>query len=251
MKKIVGIIPARFGSTRFPGKPLVKIFGREMILHVVDRAEQCGVLHEVIVATDDQRIFEVVENAGKKVVMTSTEHPSGTDRCLEAFSKACPDADAIINIQGDEPFVKPEQIQALAELIQKNDVDIASLCVAISDTSWLADPNKVKVVMNDRGKALYFSRQAIPFVRSAPQEEWLSHHPYFKHLGLYAYKSSILKSISQLEISSLERAESLEQLRWLQAGYSIYLAITLWETPAIDTPEDLQAVIDQNSASFE
>jgi 3-deoxy-manno-octulosonate cytidylyltransferase (CMP-KDO synthetase) len=170
---------------------------------------------------------------------------------LEAFSKACPDADAIINIQGDEPFVKPEQIQALAELIQKNDVDIASLCVAISDTSWLADPNKVKVVMNDRGKALYFSRQAIPFVRSAPQEEWLSHHPYFKHLGLYAYKSSILKSISQLEISSLERAESLEQLRWLQAGYSIYLSITLWETPAIDTPEDLQAVIDQNSASFE
>lgn len=222
-----------------------------MILHVVDRAEQCSALQEVIVATDDHRIFDVVERAGKKVVMTSPAHASGTDRCLEAFLKACPDADAIINIQGDEPFVKPEQIQALAELVQKDDVDIASLCVAISDSSWLADPNKVKVVMNDNCRALYFSRQAIPFVRSAPIEMWLLHHPYFKHLGLYAYKSDVLKEICELDVSSMERAESLEQLRWLQAGFSIYLSITPWETPAIDTPEDLQALLSKNSASFE
>jgi 3-deoxy-manno-octulosonate cytidylyltransferase (CMP-KDO synthetase) len=251
VKKIVGIIPARYASTRFPGKPLVKIFGREMILHVVDRAQKCGALHEVIVATDDQRIFDLVNDAGKKVVMTSVDHVSGTDRCLEAFTSACPDADAIINIQGDEPFIKPEQIEALAELIQKDEVDIASLCVAISDSSWLSDPNKVKVVLSDQGKALYFSRQAIPYVRSAPQHEWLSHHAYYKHLGLYAYKSSVLKSICKLEISSLERAESLEQLRWLQSGYGIYLAITPWETPAIDTPSDLEVVLSQNSASFE
>lgn len=251
MKKIVGIIPARYGSTRFPGKPLVKIFGREMILRVVDRAERCGALSDVVVATDDERIFELVVAAGKKAVMTSAHHASGTDRCLEAFEKACPDADAIINIQGDEPFIKPEQIDALAALIQKDEVDIASLCVQITDHTWLNDANKVKVVFDSEGKALYFSRQAIPHVRNVPVEEWLNHHHYYKHLGLYAYKSAILKEICSLEVSSLERAESLEQLRWLQSGYRIYLGVTPWETPAIDTPADLEVVLSQNSASFE
>ncbi len=251
VKKIVGIIPARYGSTRFPGKPLVKVFGREMILRVVEQAERCMRLSEVIVATDDERIFDVVEAAGKRVVMTSTEHISGTDRCLEAYLAACPDADAIINIQGDEPFVKPEQIDALAALIEKDEVDIASLCVKISDAAWLEDPNKVKAVLDSRGKALYFSRQAIPFVRGIAPSLWLEHHDYFKHLGLYAYKSVVLKQICTLSPSSLELAESLEQLRWLQSGYSIYLDVTPWETPAIDTPEDLDVLLKQNSSQFE
>lgn len=241
--KIVGIIPARYGSTRFPGKPLADIFGAPMILRVVAQAEKAKSLAEVVVATDDERIAEVVRSAGKNVVMTASHHPSGTDRCLEALEQWGNDADAIINIQGDEPYVKPEQIDQLAELIAQADSDIATLCVQITDPSWLGDPNKVKLVVDQQGNALYFSRQAIPFVKDLPIEQWLSAHAYFKHLGLYAYKSGVLNSICALPVSSMEKAESLEQLRWLQHGLRIKVGVTHWETPAIDTPADLENLL--------
>lgn len=241
--KIVGIIPARYGSTRFPGKPLADIFGMPMILRVVGQAEKAKSLTDVFVATDDERIADVVRAAGKQVVMTASHHPSGTDRCLEALQVWGKEADAIINIQGDEPYVKPEQIDQLAGLIAQPESDIATLCVQITDPSWLGDPNKVKLVVDQNDNALYFSRQAIPFVKDLPMEQWLSAHVYLKHLGLYAYKSSILKNICALPVSSMEKAESLEQLRWLQRGLRIKVGVTHWETPAIDTPADLEKLL--------
>jgi 3-deoxy-manno-octulosonate cytidylyltransferase (CMP-KDO synthetase) len=241
--KILGIIPARFGSTRFPGKPLADIFGKPMILRVVEQAEKASSLSDVVVATDDERIASVVRAAGKNVVMTSSDHPSGTDRCLEALTAWGREVDAVINIQGDEPYVKPEQIDQLAELIGREESDIATLCVKIEDVSWLIDPNKVKLVADDQGSAMYFSRQAIPFVKDLPMEQWLSAHAYFKHLGLYAYKSGVLKNICALPVSSMEKAESLEQLRWLQHGLRIKVGVTHWETPAIDTPADLEKLL--------
>lgn len=241
--KIIGIIPARFGSTRFPGKPLAEIHGKTMIQRVIEQAEKSSLLHDVIVATDDERIFLHVQSLGKKVVMTSPYHPSGTDRCLEAHEKSNITADAVINIQGDEPFVSPEQIDALAVLIVKPEVEIATLAKKISDNETLFDANKVKVAFAQDGRAVYFSRHAIPFQKSIPQSQWLSNQDYFKHIGLYAYKTDVLKEISALKPSSLELAESLEQLRWLENGKSIYVAETTIETPAIDTPEDLQKVL--------
>lgn len=241
--KILGIIPARFGSTRFPGKPLADIFGKPMILRVVEQAEKASSLSDVVVATDDERIASVVRAAGKNVMMTSSNHPSGTDRCLEALTAWGREVDAVINIQGDEPYVKPEQIDQLAELIGREESDIATLCVKIEDASWLSDPNKVKLVADDQGSAMYFSRHAIPFVKDLPMEQWLSAHAYFKHLGLYAYKSVILKNICALPVSSMEKAESLEQLRWLQHGLRIKVGVTHWETPAIDTPADLEKLL--------
>lgn len=239
---IIGIIPARYGSTRFPGKPLVDIMGKPMIVRVVEQAEKSKRLSTVIVATDDERIAEVLTTYGKSYVMTSSGHPSGTDRCLEAMNKVAPDADAVVNIQGDEPFVRVDQIDALADRIVQEEVAIATLCKKIEDPAWLADPNKVKVVKAKNGKALYFSRQAIPYRKGIALENWLEHGDYFKHLGLYAYKTDILRQLAGLKPSGLELAESLEQLRWLEAGYSIFVDVTDWETPAIDTPEDLEAL---------
>jgi 3-deoxy-manno-octulosonate cytidylyltransferase (CMP-KDO synthetase) len=241
--KIIGIIPARFASTRFPGKPLIEIDGRSMILRVVDQALICSSLHDVLVATDDQRIFDHVDQAGYKVVMTSSLHPSGTDRCLEAYKTFGSKADAIINIQGDEPFVDPSQIDALANLISKPNVDIATLVKRIDDVETLFNPNKVKAVFSPEGKAIYFSRHAIPYQKSVDQSEWLKNHAYYKHLGLYAYKTAVLEKICELEPSPLEKAESLEQLRWLESGRSIFVAETDIETHAIDTPEDLQNIL--------
>lgn len=248
--KVIGIIPARFGSTRFPGKPLADIWGMPMILRVVAQAEQCAGLSKVIVATDDERIASVVRVAGKHVVMTSPDHPSGTDRCLEALEKSGEEAEAVINIQGDEPFVKVEQLNQLVEAMHDSNTEIATLAKKIEDPSWLGDPNKVKVVINDLGEAMYFSRQAIPFVKGLEMDQWLSVHPYYKHLGLYAYKTAVLKRITQLEPSSVEKAESLEQLRWLQSGYKIFVGVTAWETPAIDTPDDLLKVLASEKNSF-
>ncbi len=236
---IIGIIPARYGSTRFPGKPLAEINGKTMIQRVIEQAEKSSALSDVIVATDDERIFSHIQSLGKKVVMTSDAHPSGTDRCLEALDKSGVAADAVINIQGDEPFVVPEQIDALATLISKPEVEIATLAKKINDTETLFDPNKVKVAFAKDGRAIYFSRHAIPFQKSIAQNKWLNYHSYYKHIGLYAYKASVLKEISQLEPSSLELAESLEQLRWLENGKSIFVAETTIETPAVDTPEYL------------
>ncbi|MBL0315659.1 MAG: 3-deoxy-manno-octulosonate cytidylyltransferase [Flavobacteriales bacterium] len=242
--KILGIIPARFASTRFPGKPLVEIDGKSMIRRVVEQATSCNALFGVIVATDDERIFNHVQSFGYQVVMTSPDHPSGTDRCLEAYQKSGLHADAIINIQGDEPFVDPSQIDLLANLISKPEVEIATLAKRISDNASLFNPNKVKVIFSPNGRAIYFSRHAIPYQKNSPQNEWHLHHAYYKHIGLYAYQVSALTSICSLETSPLERAESLEQLRWIESGMSIYVAETDIETPAVDTPEDLKHILD-------
>jgi 3-deoxy-manno-octulosonate cytidylyltransferase (CMP-KDO synthetase) len=248
--KIIGIIPARYGSSRFPGKPLVDIWGKPMILRVVERAEASKSLSEVVVATDDVRIAEVVLKAGKRVVITSEEHPSGTDRCLEVVEKLGVSVDAVINIQGDEPFVKPEQIDHLALMISEPQTQIATLAIKIEDPNWLGDSNKVKVVFDKNGKALYFSRQAIPFVKNMDQRDWLNKLDYFKHVGLYAYKTDVLNEICELKTSSFEQAESLEQLRWLQSGYSIFVGVTRWETPAIDSPSDLEALLKFDESSY-
>jgi 3-deoxy-manno-octulosonate cytidylyltransferase (CMP-KDO synthetase) len=246
--KIYGIIPARYASTRFPGKPLAMIFGKPMIQHVWERAS--AVLKDVWVATDDDRIAQAVEHFGGKVVFTSTEHVSGTDRCLEAMDAVCRDADAIINIQGDEPYVHRSQLEKLRELISMPHVEIASLMKKIEDSTTLFDPNKVKVISDLNGRALYFSRQAIPFAKGIDPEKWIENGNYFKHLGLYAYKSEALRQIASLQPSSLEISESLEQLRWLENGKNIYLAETGIETPAVDTPADLEALLSGHGADL-
>jgi len=241
--RVVAIIPARYASTRFPGKPLIDIGGKSMIQRVVEQVQTCNVVTEVIVATDDERILQHVANLGMRCIMTSPHHPSGTDRCLEAYELSGVQADFILNVQGDEPFVDAEQLNALAQLIARPEVSIATLAKKITDAETLFDSSKVKVVMNAHSQALYFSRQAIPFNRSFEQAVWHSQHAYYKHLGLYAYKPTILKEICALQPSSLEKAESLEQLRWVENGYSIHVAITEIESPAIDTPDDLKAVL--------
>lgn len=249
MRKVVGIIPARYGSTRFPGKPLVEIDGKTMIMRVVERAMSCDRLCDVVVATDDERIYNHVIEHGAKAVMTSSEHPSGTDRCLEAFEKWGGEADAVLNIQGDEPFVAVEQLNALVELMQNPAVEIATLAKKIDDQEVLFDPNKVKVIFSENGRALYFSRHAIPFQKSTPMEEWLGNHTYYKHIGLYAYQLDTLRSICTLAPSPLEKMESLEQLRWLENGRVIFVAKTDIETPAIDTPADLENLL-RNGLKF-
>lgn len=242
--KIIGIIPARYGSTRFPGKPLADIHGQSMIMRVWDQAGKSKALSERIVATDDARIFDHLSGQNVRVIMTSPDHPSGTDRCLEALVNSGLDCDAVINIQGDEPFVDPSQIDALAELITHDGVEIATLAKRIDEKSLLFDPNKVKVVFGRDGRAFYFSRQAIPYQKSVDPSEWLDHFSYYKHIGLYAYKTDVLREICLLEPSPLEKAESLEQLRWLENGYRIYVGETHIETPAVDTPEDLRRILD-------
>ena len=241
--KVLAIIPARFASTRFPGKPLVDIAGKSMIQRVVEKVQACASISQLVVATDDERIFNHVQDFGAQAVMTSAEHPSGTDRCLEAFISIKSDADCIINVQGDEPFVDAAQLSSLIQLIAKADVSIATLAKKITDTSALFDPSKVKVVFDNHSRALYFSRHAIPFVRNAEESHWKDLHTFYKHLGLYAYKPEKLNEICALQPSALEKAESLEQLRWLENGHTIHVAITEIESPAIDTPEDLQAIL--------
>jgi 3-deoxy-manno-octulosonate cytidylyltransferase (CMP-KDO synthetase) len=241
--KIIGIIPARYGSTRFPGKPLVKIHGKTMIQRVAEQAAKSEALESILVATDDERIFTHVTSIGIEAVMTSADHVSGTDRCLEALDLSGRSADAVINIQGDEPFVHPSQIDLLAGCICRAEVEIATLVKRIHDTEILLDPNKVKCVFAPSGKALFFSRSAIPYIKGVDQNEWINHHHFYKHLGLYAYKTHVLKDICLIKPSLLELAESLEQLRWLEAGKAIYVEETEIETPAIDTPQDLDKII--------
>lgn len=241
--KILGIIPARYASTRFPGKPLALIGNKTMVQRVIEQAEKSSLLDKVIVATDDERIMQHIEALGYTAVLTSAAHPSGTDRCLEALEKQDMHYDAVINIQGDEPFVDPSQIDALARLIVKPEVDIATLAIKITESKTLFDHNKVKAVLAADGKALLFSRQPIPFQKHHVPDNWHKHHTYYKHLGIYAYKSNVLKSICALEPSSLEISESLEQLRWLENGYHIHVALTTLETPAVDTPKDLQDIL--------
>jgi 3-deoxy-manno-octulosonate cytidylyltransferase (CMP-KDO synthetase) len=236
MQKIIGLIPARYASTRFPGKPLALIGDKSMIQRVYEQCKKCGSLAGVAVATDDQRIFDHVTRFGGKVIMTSAAHQSGTDRCAEAAA-AFPDADAVINIQGDEPFVDPDQISLVASIFDREDAQIGSLYRRISDTAEIANPNVVKVTMNLRGDALYFSRSAIPF-----QREPGSTPSYYRHIGIYGYRLPVLEAITRLPQSMLERAESLEQLRWLENGHRISLRETTHDSLAVDTPEDLRLV---------
>ena len=237
--KILGIIPARYASSRFPGKPLVDIAGKSMIRRVYEQAKKCDNLAEVIVATDDERIFNHVTAFGGVAVMTSEDHASGTDRCAEVASKH-PGYDIIINIQGDEPYIDPEQITKLAACFSDTDTQIATLIKKMQGVEELLNFNSPKVIINKRAEAIYFSRTALPHVRGQEPKEWLSHFTYFKHIGIYGYRADILQQITKLPISSLEKAESLEQLRWIENGYRIKVAETELETHAIDTPEDLK-----------
>ena len=228
------LIPARYGSTRFPGKPLADIGGMSMIQRVWEAASACPNHAGIAVATDDERISGHVSNFGT-VINTSEMHPSGTDRCMEAFEKSGFDADVIVNIQGDEPFIKPEQISALVAMFENPKVQIATLKKKITAEEDIDNPNVVKVVTALDGKALYFSRSRIPYSRDNQ-----ANNLYFKHTGMYAYRTSVLKAITQLPPSSLEQSEKLEQLRWLENGYHIAVAETQWQSPAVDTPDDLE-----------
>ncbi|MCR8910655.1 3-deoxy-manno-octulosonate cytidylyltransferase [Barnesiella sp. ET7] len=242
--KFIGIIPARYASTRFPGKPLADMKGKYMIQRVYEQARK--VLDHVCVATDDDRIFNAVQSFGGEVVMTSAQHRSGTDRCFEAYRTLGGHEDVVINIQGDEPFIKPEQIESLIACFDSPQIQIATLVrpfEAAEGYEALANPNSPKVVLNERHEALYFSRSVIPYLRGVEPAEWLARHTYYKHIGMYGYRADVLGQITCLPQSSLELAESLEQLRWLQNGYTIKVGITTQETIGIDTPADLEKAI--------
>ncbi len=236
--RTLGIIPARYASTRFPGKPLAKIGNKTMIELTYGQALKASSLNEVIVATDDSRIFDCVGAFGGKAVMTSPLCRSGTDRAAEALA-AFEGFDAVVNIQGDEPFIQPEQINLAAGALAQSVFPIITLAKRLLTFNEIFNPNTVKVVFDLRHKALYFSRHPLPYVRDAPPESWPDHFSYFKHIGLYAYRIDALQALAQIPESRLEKAESLEQLRWLESGYAIGIVETDMETIGIDAPEDL------------
>lgn len=239
--KFIGIIPARYASTRFPGKPLALLGGVSVIERVYRRVQES--LDRVVVATDDERIRQAVEQFGGQAVMTSPAHRSGTDRCHEAYLKAGAGEDVVVNIQGDEPFIRADQIAAVCSCFGDAATEIATLIKPFAPEDGfaaLANPNSPKVVVNSRMEALYFSRSVIPHLRGRGQDDWLREHTYYKHIGLYAYRADALERITALPPSALERAESLEQLRWLENGLRIRCAITHAETVGIDTPADLE-----------
>ncbi len=242
--KAAGIIPSRYASKRFPGKPLVDINGKTMIRRVYEQAKQSHSLSAVFVATDDERIVKEVESFGGNVLLTSPNHPSGTDRCFEALEKIGKDKyDVVVNIQGDEPFIHPEQINKVIKSFDNKAVQISTLAHKITDSRDLINPSLVKIVRKENGEALYFSRSPIPFIREAGSDDWTKHYTFLKHIGIYAYRSDVLAKIVKLPPSSLEKAESLEQLRWLENGYSIMVEITDKESFPVDTPEDLKRFI--------
>ena len=239
--KFIGIIPARYASTRFPAKPLARLGGKTVIERVYEQVN--GVLDEAYVATEDARIEAEVKRFGGKVVMTSVNHKSGTDRCYEAFTKVGNGYDVIVNIQGDEPFIQKSQIEEVKKCFDDKDTDIATLVKPFSSDdvyAVLENINSPKVVLNKNMQAMYFSRSIIPYQRNNDKIDWLKHHTYYKHIGLYAYRANVLKEITSLPQSSLEIAESLEQLRWLENGYRIKVGVCDVETIGIDTPEDLE-----------
>ena len=238
---VLAIIPARYASTRFPAKPLALLGGKPIVQRVYEQVAK--IVERVVVATDDERIYDTVVSFGGKVVMTSPNHKSGTDRCAEAYKKLDYEADIIINVQGDEPFVAPEQIEALVNCFNSEEVDIATLVKPFSAESGieaLENPNSPKVVINEAKEALYFSRSVVPYLRGVERSEWLKHHTFYKHIGIYAFRAKVLNEVTALEQTPLEKAESLEQLRWLESGYKIKVGITDIETIGIDTPEDLE-----------
>lgn len=243
--KFIGIIPARYASTRLPGKPLIQIAGKPMIERVYERS--CKILEDVWVATDDERIFNVVKGFGGKVVMTSKKHRSGTDRCAEAIDLIHEETglsfDVIVNIQGDEPFIFPEQIGTILTCFDEPGTEIATLVKPINNSEDIFDPNKPKVVLNNRKEAIYFSRSPIPYIRDkAKNQKYWIRHQFYKHIGMYAYRYQTLKEITLLEPSYLEQAESLEQLRWIENGYKIKVEFTEHDSISIDTKRDLQKI---------
>jgi 3-deoxy-manno-octulosonate cytidylyltransferase (CMP-KDO synthetase) len=236
---ILGIIPARYASSRFPGKPLVDIAGKSMIQRVYEQVKKCVDVAEVIVATDDSRIFDHVQAFGGVAVMTADDHQSGTDRCAEVASLH-PEYDVIVNIQGDEPYIDPEQITKLAACFNDAGTQIATLIKKILTREELFNYNSPKVVINKLSEAVYFSRATLPHIRGQEPDNWLEFYTYFKHIGIYGYRADVLQQITKLPISGLEKAESLEQLRWIENGYRIKVAETELETHAVDVPADLE-----------
>lgn len=237
--KTLAVIPARYASTRFPGKPLVEINGMSMIRRVYEQVQRAELISDQVVATDDHRIFDHVISFGGKVMMTNTDHQSGTDRCAEVVQKLT-DYKLVINVQGDEPFIDPSQIDQVAQLLEGDTkAEIATLAKRISSNEELFNPNIVKVLLTNSFRALYFSRASLPFVRGAKEKDWLQSTSFYKHIGIYGFKSQTLMALTQLPRGNYERAESLEQLRWLENGFHIQVGITEKETIGIDSPEDL------------
>lgn len=242
--EFIAIIPARFGSTRFHGKPLVQINNKSMVHNVYVQASL--VFDEVWVATDDVRIVNEVESFGGNVVLTKKKHKSGTDRCAEAIEKIQTlknkKWDVVINVQGDEPFIKTEQLKEIKKCFKSKRTQIATLIKPINNKEDIFNTNKPKVVINNKNEAIYFSRLPIPFLRGIDEKRWVTKHSFYKHIGLYGYRTDILLEITKLEVSKLEKAESLEQLRWIENGYKIKTAFTEHESISIDTPKDLEKV---------
>lgn len=239
--KVIGIIPARYASSRFPGKPLVNLKGKSMIQRVYEGAKRSTLLAEVIVATDDSRIYDEVVRFGGKVKMTSENHPSGTDRCGEV-AKTIQDADVVINIQGDEPLVDYRQLDTLIQAFENKNTQIATLGNKAVTMEDIINPNRIKIVVDDKEEALYFSRSAIPNFANF-KEDPLENYPFYRHIGLYAYRADVLQELVKLKPTTLEKVESLEQLRWLYYGYKIKIVETNIETPNIDVPEDVEKVL--------
>lgn len=240
---IAGIIPARYASTRFPGKPLIDIMGMTMIQRVYEQAKQAKLLDVVVVATDDKRIQDHVISFGGKVIMTAPHHPSGTDRCWDALQQLGEDYQYVINIQGDEPFIEPEQIDELAAALKDGTVELATQMIKADDHALLFDKGEAKIVLNKKKEALYFSRMVIPFIKGVEEKDWHLHHDYYRQVGLYAYRRDILERICRLPVSALEKAESLEQLRWIENGFRIQCVETKYESHCIDSPEDLEKIL--------
>jgi len=235
--KFIGIIPARYASTRFPGKPLALLGGKTVIQRVYEQV--VSVLGEAYVATDDERIYNAVEQFGGRAIMTRNDHKSGTDRIQEAVEKIQTDADVIINVQGDEPFIQKSQLETVKHLFDDPQTQIATLGKPFENMEAVENPNSPKIICDLNGYAMYFSRSVIPYIRGKEQKEWIQHFPFLKHIGLYAYRREVLSEVTKLPQSPLEIAESLEQLRWLQNGYRIKVGLTDVETIGIDTPDDL------------
>ena len=240
--KILGVIPARYNSSRFPGKALADIHGKPMVQRVYEQVMKCESIHHVVVATDDSRIQTVLKELNIPVVMTSENHRSGTERCIEVVEKMNTKYSAVINIQGDEPFIHPDQIDEVVDLI-KLGAEVASLMRVVSDNEALHSPNAVKVVVDEYNRALYFSRQVVPYLRDVPKKDWLNQHTFYQHVGLYAYRTDALEKIKTLSDNQLEKVESLEQLRWISNGMRISMGVTEHQTHGIDTPEDLEKAL--------
>lgn len=238
---ILIVIPSRYGSTRFEGKPLIDIHGKSLVRRTYEQALKTQLNAKVMVATDDERIHQHVLEFGESV-MTSSEHVSGTDRCFEVYHKQTGPVDIVVNLQGDEPFILPSQIEALVKAFENPEVEIATLKKPILNSEDLFNPNIVKVASQSNGLALYFSRHTLPYIRNQKENEWINSFKFFRHIGIYAFRANVIGGLSELKPSSLEIAESLEQLRWLENGYKIHVTETDFVSPAIDTPDDLLTV---------